>query len=194
MNGIAARAVCALVGVVALGSVATATERDHRGPRIALEDMPTACWAEAADGSYDDFEASVELYESCTAADYSFSVVNPALGAITCFREDGFCPLFDPNKSRAAVRLSGFAAGAARGETASRHQVSNVIVRSRGARRAVLTFRTTAFYFNEDGSFELGWGDHQLVLVKRRGRWKIQREDVFIPAPNQRLGGQPHGL
>ncbi|MEM8925565.1 MAG: nuclear transport factor 2 family protein [Actinomycetota bacterium] len=172
--------------VIALAATAAAAG-SGRGQQLALTEIPSACWAAAADGSISDFDASAALLERCTTDDYSFAVVNPALGEIVCFRDEGFCPLTNPELSNAAVRISGFAAGAARGETGSRHQISNLVVESRSSRRAVLSFRTTAYYFNEDGSFELGWGDHTLELVKQDRRWKILNEDVFIPFPNQRL-------
>ncbi len=173
--------------VVAVAAATSAAAGSGHSRRLAPAEIPAACWAAAADGSYENIDASVELLESCTTDDYSFAVVNPALGEIVCFREEGFCPLANPELSNAAVRLSGFAAGAARGEIGSRHQVSNLIVESRSSRRAVVRFRTTAYYFNEDGSFEIGWGDHTLELVKQNRHWKILNEDVFIPFPNQHL-------
>ncbi len=175
------------IGFVVALAATSASAGSERGRRLAPADIPAACWAAAADGSFDDFEASVELLEGCTTDDYSFAVVNPALGEIVCFREQGFCPLANPELSNAAVRLSGFAAGTARGEIGSRHQISNLVVESKSSRRAVVSFRTTAYYFNEDESFEIGWGDHTLELVKENRRWKILNEDVFIPFPNQRL-------
>lgn len=192
--GIGGIALC--IGLVVAVAATSAAARSDRGRRLSPVEIPAACWAPAADGAYENFEASVELLERCTTDDYSFAVVNPALGEIVCFRDQGFCPLANPELSNAGVRLSGFAAGATRGEIGSRHQVSNVVVESRSSRHAVVSFRTTAYYFNEDGSFEIGWGDHTLEMVRQSGHWKILNEDVFIPFPNQRLvadhpAGQP---
>lgn len=118
--------------------------------------------------------------------------MNPAMGEIRCFRDDGFCPLENPALSRAAVRLTGFAAGAARGEVGSRHQISNVSVVYESAELATVSFRSTAYYFNEDGSFELGWGDHTIEVVEQDGVWKIRAEDVFIPSANRRIVADAH--
>ena len=177
--------------LIAIMMIATACSSDDDGEAAAATpppgDIPVACWAAAADGSYDDFEGSVALFDECTTDDYSFGVVNPALGEIVCFRDGGFCPLEQPNLSRPAVRLSGFAAGAARGEIGSRHQISNVVVSDADDSSATVTFRSTAYYFNEDGSFEIGWGDHELEVINDEGTWKILNEDVFIPNPNERI-------
>lgn len=165
---------------------------DEPAPPPGADRVAVDCWAAAADGSYEDFAASVDVLERCTTDDYSFAVVNPAMGEIRCFRGDGFCPLEQPGLSRAAVRLSGFAAGAARGEIGARHQISNLTVTYDAAQVATVTFRSTAYYFNEDGSFELGWGDHELTLIEEAGVWRIQTEDVYIPSPNRRIVADAH--
>ncbi|MEM7095012.1 MAG: nuclear transport factor 2 family protein [Actinomycetota bacterium] len=183
--------------IVALVLVATACSSAGSDESVSdaagLESLPVACWGAAADGSYDDFEASVALFEGCTTEDYSFAVVNPALGEIVCFRDGGFCPLEQPGLTRPAVRLSGFAAGAARGEIGARHQITNIVVEPVDESNAVIAFRSTAFYFNQDGSHEIGWGDHELAVVREGDTWKIDREDVFIPNPNQRIVADERG-
>ena len=177
----------AVVGACSSEGVDAVVEPD------GLEAFPASCWGAAADGSYDDFDAAVAVFESCTTADYSFAVVNPALGEIVCFRDAGFCPLAQPGLSPAATRLSGFAAGSARGEVGARHQITNVIVDRTDAESAVVSFRSTAFYFNEDGSHEIGWGDHQLEVTRESNTWKIVSEDVFIPNANQRIVADERG-
>ena len=121
-------------------------------------------------------EGSVERLAPCLADNYSFEFSFSADSpAIVC--PGPGCPIQEYlNMADLRARFAqAFFVDA--GYLAIQHQMLNIEVDRRG-RHAEVSGYIQANHFLADSSVDIAWNDYRIETVKKKGRWKIEREST----------------